>query len=343
MRQMLNTLYVTTGDAYLSLDGETIVLTLDGEVLKRYPLLNFESIIKFGHMGVSPALLGHCAKHNIPVCFLSRHGRFLARVVGEYRGNVVLRKQQYRMSDDEIRSLGIARNFVAGKIYNARRVLDRAVRDHALRVNVDLIRQKMSFLKDALKNSYEATSLDVLRGIEGRASTDYFGVFDEMILQQKEDFSFAVRSRRPPLDRVNALLSFLYTLLAHDCASALETVGLDPYVGFLHRDRPGRMSLSLDLMEEMRAFIVDRLVLTMINRRQILVSDFDPEVAGSVLLSDEGRKKVLVAWQEAKQDRIKHPFLGESISRGLIPHVQAQLLARFIRGDLDEYPPFFWK
>ena len=343
MRQMLNTLYVTTGDAYLSLDGETIVLTQDGDVLKRYPLLNFESIIKFGHMGVSPALLGHCAKHNIPVCFLSRHGRFLARVVGEYRGNVVLRKQQYRISDDETRSLGIARNFIAGKIYNSRRVLDRAVRDHALRVNVPLIKQKMGFLKEGLKNSYKAQSHECLRGIEGRASTDYFGVFDEMILQQKEDFTFTIRSRRPPRNRVNALLSFLYTLLTHDCASALETVGLDPYVGFLHRDRPGRMSLALDLMEEMRPFIVDRLVLSIINRKQITVSDFDTEVAGSVLLNDEGQKKVLFAWQEAKQDSIKHPFLGESISRGLIPHAQAQLLARFIRGDIDDYPPFFWK
>ena len=343
MRQMLNTLYVTTGDAYLSLDGETIVLTLDGEVLKRYPLLNFESIIKFGHMGVSPALLGHCARHNIPVCFLSRTGRFLARIVGEYRGNVVLRKQQYRVSDDENQSLKIARNFVAGKIYNARRVLDRALRDHALRINTDLFKQKMEYLKDALNGASDAPSLEVLRGIEGRASTDYFGVFDEMILQQKENFIFSVRSRRPPLDKVNALLSFLYTLLTHDCASALETVGLDPYVGFLHRDRPGRMSLALDLMEEMRPFIVDRLVLSMINRKQITVSDFDTEFVGSVLLNDEGRKKVLVAWQEAKQDRIKHPFLGESISRGLIPHVQAQLLTRYIRGDLDEYPPFFWK
>ena len=201
----------------------------------------------------------------------------------------------------------------------------------------------MEYLKDALNGASEAPSLEVLRGIEGRASTDYFGVFDEMILQQKENFIFSVRSRRPPLDKVNALLSFLYTLLTHDCASALETVGLDPYVGFLHRDRPGRMSLALDLMEEMRPFIVDRLVLSMINRKQITVSDFDTEFVGSVLLNDEGRKKVLVAWQEAKQDRIKHPFLGESISRGLIPHVQAQLLTRYIRGDLDEYPPFFWK
>lgn len=343
MRKLLNTLYITTPDAYLSLDGETIVIKKDDEVLTRLPLMNFESIVKFGYMGISPALIGHCVKNNTPICFLSTSGHFQGRIVGEYKGNVLLRKQQYRYSDDEIRSCEIAKNFLIGKTYNSRWIIERAIRDYPLRLDIAALKSASSTLKETLSGIHQTTQLDTLRGIEGKAATCYFGVFDQLILQQKDDFYFHGRNRRPPLDNVNAMLSFLYTLLAHDIASALETVGLDPYVGFLHRDRPGRISLALDLMEELRSVMVDRLVLTLINRKTVNASDFIQSVDGAVIMTDDARKKILKSWQEKKAEVITHPFLNEQIEWGLVPYVQALLLARYIRDDLDNYPPFMWK
>lgn len=343
MRRLLNTLYVLTPDVYLSLEGETILLKRGDELVNRLPLLNFESIVKFGFMGVSPALMGYCAKNNVPINFLTSSGRFLARVVGEYRGNVTLRRQQYRIADDKHASTLIAKNFIRGKVYNARGVVNRAIRDHALRVDVEYLQLKSNHLKLALNELNMCADLDSIRGIEGRAAVDYFSTINMMILQQKGDFVFENRSKRPPTDNMNAILSFLYTVLTNECASALQTVGLDPYVGFLHRDRPGRVSLALDLMEELRPYLVDRLTLTLINKRQIERTDFVHRLDGAVLLTDVGKKKVLTAWQNMKQEQIQHPFLQEKIHKGLLPYAQAQLLARFIRNDLDQYPPFFMR
>lgn len=343
MKRLLNTLYVMTPDVYLSLEGETILLKRGDELVNRLPLLNFESIVKFGYMGVSPALMGYCARNNVPINFLTSSGRFLARVVGEYRGNVTLRRQQYRMADDENQSMLVAKNFIRGKIYNARSVINRAIRDHAPRIDVDYLQQKSKYLKLSLNELYICDGLESIRGVEGKAATDYFSTFNIMILQQKDVFFFSSRTKRPPTDNLNALLSFLYTVLTNECASALQTVGLDPYVGFLHRDRPGRVSLALDLMEELRPYLVDRLVLTLINRRQIDGADFIQKLDGAVLLMDEGKKKILTAWQSMKQEQIQHPFLQEKIQKGLLPYAQAQLLARFIRSDLSQYPPFFMR
>lgn len=343
MRKLLNTLYVTTEDAYLSLDGETVTLKREGDLLHRLPLLNFESIVKFGYMGVSPALLGHCAKFGISVCFLSRSGRFLARVESGKRGNVLLRRQQYRLADSEEHSAEIAQYMLLAKVHNSRAVIERALRDHELRVDRAFLKAKSDYLFAQLRELKNGQGLDALRGVEGKCAVEYFASFNELILQQKTDFIFAGRSRRPPRDRVNAMLSFLYTLLVNDCAAALESVGLDPYVGFLHRDRPGRPSLAADLMEELRAFAVDRLVISLINRRQVSATDFDLKVDGAVVMSESGRKKLIVAWQEAKKSEMTHPFLEEKIPWGLVPHTQAQLLAKCVRGDLSQYPPLFWK
>lgn len=342
MKKLLNTLYITSPDAYLALDGETVLIKREEEVTTRLPLHNLENIVCFGYRGASPALMGACAKHNIGLCFLSPRGYFLARVNGKARGNVLLRKTQYRISDDETQSTKIATNFLIGKISNCRKVLDRAVRDHALLVDTDKLGDTSRVLKECLRSTLECTTTNELMGFEGSAAKLYFGVFNQLILQQKEDFRFTERSRRPPLDNINALLSFLYTLLTYEATSALETVGLDPYVGFLHKDRPGRPSLALDLMEELRPVFADRLALSMINRKQISAKGFVQKESGGILMDDETRKKVISIWQERKQDSITHPFLGEKMMFGLIPYVQALLLARHLRGDLDAYPPFFW-
>lgn len=343
MRRLLNTLFVTTPDAYLALDGENIVIKKEGEVLKRYPLHNLDSICAFGYVGASPALMGYCAERSIALTFLTASGRFLARVIGESRGNVVLRKEQYRVSDDECRSASIARNFIFGKVYNSKWILERATRDYPLRVDVGKIKGVTSSLTDSLRVIRDIESLDVLRGVEGSSAVQYFSVFDDLILQQKEDFFFGGRSKRPPMDNVNALLSFAYTLLSHEITWALEAVGLDAYVGFLHRERPGRASLALDVMEELRGVYADRLVLSLINRRMIAGSGFYRKENGAVLMDADTRKTVLQAWQEKKQEVILHPYLQEKIPWGLVPYAQALLLARFLRGDLDEYPPFLWK
>jgi CRISPR-associated protein Cas1 len=308
----------------------------------RLPLHNLENIVCFNHSGASPALMGACAERNIGLCFLSPYGRFLARVIGKVKGNVLLRKKQYLLSEDREASVSIGASFLIGKISNCRKVLERALRDHALLVDVNALRNASAELKAIMKAIYASDSIDALMGFEGSAAKIYFSVFDQLILQQKESFFFKERSRRPPLDNLNALLSFLYTILASEVASALETVGLDPYVGFLHQDRPGRPSLALDLMEELRPVFADRLALSLINRKQISGKGFTTKESGGIIMDDETRKLVLTAWQERKKEMIVHPFLGERMEFGLIPHIQALLLARFLRGDLDAYPPFFW-
>lgn len=343
MRILLNVLYVLTPQSYLALDGENVVLQQGDTEIMRVPLHNLEGIITFGYAGASPALMGACARRQIAISFLSMHGRFLARVVGEEHGNVVLRKTQYRLSDSEADSAEIAHSFLFGKIYNARSVVERAMRDYALRLDTDKLGQVSAGLQNALSLLYQAHDLAQMRGVEGEAAALYFSVADDLILQQKDAFVFQGRSRRPPLDPVNALLSFVYTLLCHDIAAALSSVGLDPYVGFLHRDRPGRQSLALDMMEELRAALADRFVLTLINTRQVNEKGFIKRESGAVVMEDETRRTVLSAWQKHKQTVITHPFLKEKMEWGLVPYTQAMLLARYLRGDLDAYPPFLWK
>lgn len=343
MKKLLNTLYITQPDVYLSLDGDNIVLLKEKEAIGRLPLHNFESIVAFGFTGASPALMGYCAERNISIVFLTMNGRFLARVIGGSKGNVVLRKKQYAVSNDAIESAYIARNFIVGKLYNQKWMLERMTRDYPLRIDVDMFKEASRSLSKFIAEVRIEDNLERLRGLEGQGAVRYNRLLDNMILQQKEHFYFHTRSRRPPLDNVNAMMSLAYTLLANDTASALEAVGLDAYVGFLHRDRPGRPSLALDLMEELRGVYADRFVLTLINTKAVNKDDFVTKENGAVLMKDEARKKFLSAWQMKKQDKITHPFLGEKISWGLVPHVQALLLARFLRGDLDEYPPFMWK
>jgi CRISPR-associated protein Cas1 len=342
MKKLLNTLYVTNPDCYLALEGEAIVIRKEEKVALRLPLHNLENIVCFNYTGASPALMGACADRSIGLSFLSQGGRFRARVTGRVQGNVLLRRTQYGVSENETQSIAIASSFIFGKIYNSRKVLERAIRDHALIVDTEALSSASQALKDMMQAVEGCTSVTDLMGFEGRAARTYFGVFNQLILQQREDFFFTKRSRRPPLDNLNSLLSFFYTVLTNEVASALETVGLDPYVGFLHQDRPGRPSLALDLVEELRPIFADRLVLSLINRKQIKGSGFTRKESGSILMDDETRKKVLTAWQERKKEKIRHPFLDEKIPFGLIPHVQALLLARYLRGDLDAYPPFFW-
>ncbi len=343
MRQLLNTLFVTSEDVYLSLDGENAVANRSGEAVARYPLHTLQSIVSFSYSGASPALLGACAKREIGVAFCTPRGRFLARVSGQMQGNVLLRRTQYRIADDPSESCCVARMMILGKVYNARWSVERTRRDHAMRIDSERFAAVSQQLQGLLPQVTAETSLDSLRGIEGAGATAYFSVLDDMILQGKDTFFFRERSRRPPLDAFNAMLSFAYSLLAHDCASALESVGLDAYVGFLHRDRPGRESLALDLMEELRPCFADRFVLTMVNNRIIKPEDFDFRENDVVFLTDTGRKKFLQKWQERKRETIAHPFLEEKLPWGLVPYVQSLLLARHLRGDLDDYPPFLWK
>lgn len=343
MKKLLNTLYVTSPDSYLSLDGENVVILDAQEEIGRIPLHNLEAIVSFGYRGASPALMGGCAERNIGLCFLTPQGRFLARVSGPVRGNVILRKKQYFISKERQECIGIARNCILGKVYNSRWVLERATRDHSLQVDVEKIKKATSFLQQSLENIVKCEDMARLRGYEGEAASIYFGEFNQLILQQKKDFNFTVRNRRPPLDNVNAMLSFVYSLLTNMTASALETVGLDPYVGFMHTDRPGRVSLALDLIEELRPVLADRFVITLINRKIVTGKDFTTKEDGAVLISDNARKRLLTEWQNKKKEVITHPFLEEKVEWGMIPFVQAMLLARYLRGDIDEYPPFFWK
>lgn len=343
MKNLLNTLYVTSQDSYLSLDGENVVILDKDQELARIPLHNLEAIVSFGYRGVSPALMGGCAERNISLSFLTPQGKFLARVTGPVRGNVILRKKQYDVSQKEKECLGIAKNCILGKVYNSRWILERGIRDHSLQVDVEKIKRASGFLQQSLKMMEQCSEVSSLRGYEGEAASIYFGVFDQLILQQKKEFTFSTRNKRPPLDKVNALLSFVYTLLTGMAAAALETVGLDPYVGFMHTDRPERVSLALDMVEELRPVLADRFVLIMINKKIVSGKDFTTKEDGAVILSDSSRKRLLTEWQNKKKEVITHPFLEEKVEWGMIPFVQAMLLARFLRGDIDQYPPFFWK
>lgn len=343
MKHLLNTLFVTSEDIYLTLDGENVVANRDKQEVARYPLHTLAGIVSFAYPGASPALMGTCAQRGVSLAFCTPRGRFLARVTGESFGNVLLRRTQYRTSDDPGPCCRIARGMIFGKVYNARWSIERTRRDHGLRVDGSRLAAASGDLKELLSPIAEETSLDSLRGLEGAGATVYFSVFDQLILGEKPLFAFSGRTRRPPKDPVNALLSFAYSLLTHDCASALESVGLDAYVGFLHRDRPGRTSLALDLMEELRPCMADRFVLTLINNRVVHRQDFDFRENGAVFLNDSGRRTFLKHWQERKREMLTHPYLQEKLSWGLIPYAQALLLARCLRGDLDAYPPFLWK
>jgi CRISPR-associated protein Cas1 len=343
MRKMLNTLYVTTQGAYLFKDGETVAVKIDGEVRLRVPVHTLSSLVCFGNVSCSPYLLAHCADNDVLTSFLSEHGRFLARVQGPVSGNVLLRREQYRRADDEIASAGIAKSFLIGKISNCLMVINRHLRDHAEKIGREAVEDTANKLRQNMRSLTAASALDQLRGIEGIAANAYFDVFDHLILTNKKDFNFSGRNRRPPLDPVNCLLSFIYTLLYHDARAALESVGLDPAVGYLHRDRPGRMGLALDLMEELRPPFADRLVLSLINLARVKKRDFTVSESGAVQMDDDTRKTVLVAYEERKREEITHPFLQEKIPVGMILFSQAQLLSRYLRGDLDGYPPFIWR
>ena len=343
MKRLLNTLFVTTQGAYLCKQGDTIVVSHEKETKLRVPIHNLGSVVCFGNVGCSPFLMGFCGERNVTLSFLTERGRFLARVHGPVNGNVLLRKEQYRRSDNAATSALIARSLITAKLANSRIVLQRAQRDRDDLQHNPAIGKALDSLWELIQAVKDETDLDRIRGIEGTGANLYFGVFDMLISANKEHFFFKERSRRPPLDNMNALLSFLYTLLVHDIQSALEAVGLDPAVGFLHRDRPGRPSLALDLMEEFRAYLADRLALSLVNRQQIKPEGFTRTESGAVMMDDETRKAVLVAWQKRKQEEITHLFLQESVPLGLLPHVQAQLLARYLRGDLEGYPPFLWR
>ncbi|WP_028079634.1 type I-C CRISPR-associated endonuclease Cas1c [Solimonas soli] len=346
MRRQLNTLYVTTEGAWLHKDGANVVMEVEKQERARVPVHMLESLVCFGRVLVSPPLLGYCVEQGISVCFLSPNGRFLARVEGPVSGNVLLRREQYRRSDDSTGCAAIVRHLLIGKLYNQRVVLGRALRDHGDSMTETAVASITHAHKRLERISVRLQAEDdvqLMRGLEGEAAQAYFGVLGHLIRVPSSMFRFEGRSRRPPRDAVNALLSFFYTLLTHDCRSALETVGLDPAVGFLHRDRPGRPSLALDLMEEFRAFLADRLTLSMLNRRQVSERDFQCMDNGAVLLREESRKVLLVAYQERKREEIQHVFIAEKMPIGLLPVMQAQLLARHLRGDLDAYPPFLWK
>ena len=346
MRKLLNTVYVTTEDAWLRKDGANLVVEAAGQERGRVPLHMLEGVVCLTHAGASPAAMAACAEAGIALSFLTPNGKFLARVEGRLTGNVALRRAQHRAADDAARTLPIVTGMVAAKCANQRTVLRRALRDHGerfapeVRAALDTAEVRLGW---CARRALVAPSVETARGFEGEAAALYFGIFDHLLLVDGPDFRFTGRSRRPPLDRVNALLSFLYAMLGHDCRSACESVGLDPQVGFLHADRPGRASLALDLMEELRPVMADRLALTLINRRQVGPGDFVVEAAGGVTLRDAARKAVLVAWQERKRDTLRHPFLDETAPLGLVPHLQALLLARHLRGDLDAYPAFVWK
>lgn len=343
MKKFLNTLYITTQGAYLSKEGESVLVRVERETRLRVPIHTLAGIVCFGNVLCSPFLMHHCAEHNVLVSFLSEHGRFLARVNGPVNGNVRLRRAQYRIADDYERSAVVARGFLLGKAANARTVLMRAVRDHEHVPQMADVAATASRIAMLAGHMERENDLDALRGREGDISRNYFEVFDHLIVAQKNDFTFQERNRRPPLDKVNAMLSFVYTLVAHDCIGALEAVGLDPQVGFLHRDRPGRPSLALDLMEEFRPLLADRLVLSLVNLKQVQAKGFQTTESGAVEMADETRKTLLVAYQKRKQEELKHPFIGEPAPLGICFHLQALLLARYIRGDLDGYPPFVWK
>jgi CRISPR-associated protein Cas1 len=337
MRKLLNTLYVTTPESYLSKDGLNVVISINQKEIFRIPILNIEGIITFGYMGASPGLMKLCVDNGVSLTFLSPNGRYIGRLQGSVKGNVLLRKKQYQLSDDKIFTLHISKLFVAAKIHNYRNIVLRYIRDNGRNILLEKIAQ---ILYGSKKDSLKVDNINQLRGIEGDAANSYFSIFQDLIISQKSDFVFIGRNRRPPKDEVNAMLSFVYTLIANELSSALESVGLDPYVGFMHSLRPGRTSLALDVMEEMRAYLGDRLVLSLINRRQVCISDFNRQGEDGVIMTDSCKKIIISAWQNRKKEIITHPFLKEKIEIGLLPYVQSMLLARYLRGDIEEYPVF---
>jgi CRISP-associated protein Cas1 len=343
VRKLLNTLYVSTQGSYLRKEGETLVVEQETKKVLQLPIHGLGGLVCFGNVLCSPFLLGFCAERDVSVSFLTEYGRFLASVRGPVSGNVLLRREQYRKADDPLLTREIVANIVSAKIANSRVTMNRTVRDHKDKVDDNALRTASSRMAAYLRQIDNATTTDEIRGIEGIAAAHYFSTFNHLIIDQKDTFIFRERSRRPPLDEVNALLSFTYTLLAHDVRSALETVGLDPSVGFLHRDRPGRPGLALDLMEEFRSVIADRLVLSLINRHQVGRTGFSKAENGAVVMSDETRKTLLTEYQTRKQKEVHHPYIEETVPIGLLFFIQANLLARFIRGDIDGYPPFFWR
>ena len=340
MRILLNTLYVTTPEAYLSKDGLNVVISVKQKEIFRIPIHNIEQIVTFGYMGASPGLMKLCADSGVSLTFLSPQGRYISRSQGPTKGNVLLRKAQYKYSDEPNYSLHLCKLFISGKIQNYRNILRRFIRDNGEDFSIVNAAEELQRCKRRVLN---ADSIDSIRGIEGEAATSYFGVFSHLLLKQKEDFIFNGRNRRPPKDAINAMLSFVYPLICNDMTAALETVGLDPYVGFMHTLRPGRASLALDMMEELRAYLGDRLVLSLINRKQITIKDFLQQGDEGIIMTDSGRKTIISAWQNRKKEQITHPYLNEKVSIGLLPYIQSMLLARFIRKDLDDYPVFLIK
>lgn len=341
MKRHSNTLFVMTQGAYCHKENEGIVIKINGERKAKLPIHNIESIVCMGNIMCSPFLLGYCAENNISISYLTENGRFLGRFQGNVNGNVMLRRNQYRFADDLEKTRHVAGAIIKGKISNSISVLGRYLRDS--KESDESVKSAINELKHILGAVEQSNNIEVIRGIEGIAAKCYFNVFNNMIKQQKDDFVFNGRNRRPPRDEVNALLSFIYVVLMHDIRSALETVGLDPAVGFLHRDRSGRYSLALDLMEEFRSFFADRLVLSLINRNQIKKTHFRQTEANSVLLTDEGKKILLTAYQDRKKEEIMHPFINEKCTYGRLYFIQALIFARWIRGDIDGYPPFIWK
>lgn len=340
MRKLKNTLYITKELNYIFRDGTNVVIKEDGKEVGRLPIHILEDIVCFNYNGISPSVIELCNENQVSIAFISPQGFFQGRFIGKTNGNVLLRREQYRIADDELRSLEYAKMMILAKTSNYRKILKRLVEDHSDKINTILILKSIEQLVEDLDAIKKVKLLDSLRGVEGDSARTYFSCINELILKQKEEFIFKGRSKRPPLDNVNAMLSFGYTILTNEIQSALETVGLDSYVGFLHTDRPGRASLSLDMIEELRGYIVDRFVLTLINNKIVNKNMFEYKENRTVLLNNEGRRMFLEQWQKRKQDIIKHPFLDENIEIGLLPYVQAQLLARTIRGDLEKYPPF---
>ncbi len=343
MKKHLNTLFITSADAYIRKEGETFVVEVDDKKALQAPVHTIENIVCFGFKPVTPALMAYCAENSIGISYLSPSGRFLARVYGAQKGNVILRKRQYSISDSPEGSLAVARNITASKIANSRNILQRHLRNHDAGETCTDIEYCIGAMALCMEKVERAIDIDELRGYEGESANLYFGCFNSLITSQKDTFIFNGRTKRPPLDNVNALLSFVYAILANDVRSALETTGLDPQVGFLHRIRPGRPSLALDIMEEFRAYIADRVVLNLINLRQVTEADFEKRETGEIRLSDRARKEVLTAYQKRKDEVIIHPLLEEKTTVGLLFHIQAMLLARYVRGEIDAYPPFYIK
>lgn len=343
MRKLKNTLYVMNEYHYLTRDRTNIVIKNEGKEIGRYPIHIFEGIICFNYTGASPSLIKLCNDNNVSIAYVSKSGHFQGRFIGKTNGNVLLRREQYRIADSEIRSLSYSKNFVIGKLLNCKNVLMRLIRDHESKIDIKRVKNSLESINTSIERISKVHNEDELRGLEGDAARAYFNSFDELIISQREDFYFIGRNRRPPKDFVNALLSFGYTFLAYEVQSALEVVGIDSYVGFFHKDRPGRFSMALDLMEELRPYLVDRFILTLINKKIITAKDFEKKENNSILLNSSGRKKFIDSWQKRKQDVITHPYINERLEVGLIPYVQAQLLARTIRKDLDQYPPFISK